>query len=508
MATEIVGLRTRNSKTFDLGGGKRRLEVGGHYHHFKNGEWVESDRTLYTVGNKVITGEFPFPIDFDLSTRTATIDFGTTQVTVSPTLGVRSPTVTTSPDEILLAGLWRSVDVRVHVVKNIGLKFTYTKTASNAPTQIAWQLGGDYQNFIGAVGYDDQTTGEWVTVPSTLVNGLLTIDISGVPVGQEIDPTFSVASSGDDWYLNTTSSFYGTGTYVAFGASSSYSYNAGIIFSNVTIPQGATITTAYAQGYSALTYGSLPCTIDCAFLAADTAATAPTNYSGASSYFSSKTSAVTWDFSGGYSVGTLYSCPSLVTPLQEIVDRSGWSSGNSVALSLLSTGAVGSQRYRAWASYDNTTYTEPQLIVEYDTGGATTNSDTVGGASTLLETRTGTVSGSSSLLQTLSSDVSGASTLAETLQSTINGASSLKQVRSDTISGSSTLLKVNNSTVDGASTLQETRSATVSGASTLVSGVPADPSNATATAYASYVEVAWTDNSDNETAFVIERRWK
>jgi len=65
--------------------------------------------------------------------------------------------------------------------------------------------------------------------------------------------------------------------------------------------------------------------------------------------------------------GTEYTW-NITTAVQEILNRAGWASGNTLAVLIHENGgSSGSQR--TVASFDNTTYAEPKLVIEYLLGG-------------------------------------------------------------------------------------------------------------------------------------------
>lgn len=107
----------------------------------------------------------------------------------------------------------------------------------------------------------------------------------------------------------------------------------GMRFQNVTIPKGATITTAYLT-FKANTY-----------LSADTCKTrisaeavndAPTFADDAAAFdaraANHTTAQVDWDAIGPWTAETNYNSPEIKTVIQEIVNRAGWASGNGLVI--------------------------------------------------------------------------------------------------------------------------------------------------------------------------------
>ena len=135
----------------------------------------------------------------------------------------------------------------------------------------------------------------------------------------------------------------------------------GTRFQSVTIPQGATITSAYIQftvdeidsGACNLTiYGE---DIDNALTFTDT----PGNITGRKK----TTASVAWSPPAWYSVGAAgadQQTSDISSIIQDIVDRAGWSSGNALAIIVDGTG-----ERTAWA-YDGSA-SAPLLVVDYTT---------------------------------------------------------------------------------------------------------------------------------------------
>ena len=145
----------------------------------------------------------------------------------------------------------------------------------------------------------------------------------------------------------------------------------GMRFTGVTIPQGATIADAYVQfqvdetssGTSALTIEGE---------AADNALTfsaTPSNIS-----LRSRTAAgVAWAPTPWQTVGETGSnqrTPPLTAVIQEIVNRSGWTSNNALVLLLTGTGT------RIAESFNGVPGAAPLLHVEYHTNPPTVDADT------------------------------------------------------------------------------------------------------------------------------------
>lgn len=138
----------------------------------------------------------------------------------------------------------------------------------------------------------------------------------------------------------------------------------GVRFRNVTVPRGATITSAHLQ-FTDKTGEDLntgPIALTITGQADDNAAVFTTTASGLSSRPNTAASAgwspPTWaDADSGSDQRT----PDLSAMVQEIVNRAGWASGNAMAFKITGTG-TGSRR--AW-SHNGSSVRAPQLVVEW-----------------------------------------------------------------------------------------------------------------------------------------------
>ena len=193
--------------------------------------------------------------------------------------------------------------------------------------------------------------------------------------------TFTVAASADDGYVSraTSSSSIPTsgwgspsnsGSSVIVGSQDNeswpnyFSHYLGYFrFQNITIAQGATIASAYFKPYKS-SYPSVPLVIN--GIDADNASAPSAGSDLASSNFTSAN--VSWSSSVGFGQQT---SSDIKTIIQEIVNRSGWSSGNAMMLAVVtSTFSYAGQYNRNGSSYDYSSASEAaQLVIEYASGG-------------------------------------------------------------------------------------------------------------------------------------------
>lgn len=138
-------------------------------------------------------------------------------------------------------------------------------------------------------------------------------------------------------------------------------------FLSVTVPQYSTISAATIYWHCPLTDVDATCnaTIECE--AADNPSSPTTAANGRGR---ARTTAVTWGGVEGYSTSTYYTTPDFATCVQEVVDRSGWSSGNALQVIVDDNGSsLGATRNLS--TYDvGTSAKYPQITITYTPPGA------------------------------------------------------------------------------------------------------------------------------------------
>ncbi len=132
-------------------------------------------------------------------------------------------------------------------------------------------------------------------------------------------------------------------------------------FAGLSIPQGATITAAYIRFVSKTAQSGLAVHLDIDGEAIDNASV----YTSVSTWAArSKTSVVDWDDLPAWAIDEVVDTPSLVSIIQAIVDRLGWSSGNNMNISIEEAGSD-YFAYREPRSYDGDSSKAPLLHVEW-----------------------------------------------------------------------------------------------------------------------------------------------
>ncbi len=135
----------------------------------------------------------------------------------------------------------------------------------------------------------------------------------------------------------------------------------GIRFSNIDVPQGSTIVSAYLQ-FEVDEADSQSTTLAIQAEASDNAPTFNDNAHNISSR--ARTSGQTGWTPGAWNTGdNAHTTPDLSPVIQEVVDRSGWTSGNSIAIIISGSGK------RTAVSYNGIPSQAALLHIEYDSSG-------------------------------------------------------------------------------------------------------------------------------------------
>ncbi len=250
----------------------------------------------------------------------------------------------------------------------------YTKT--RVRDLLAWDVDGK----------PIETT--WTLKDGTRTETIPVQDAKAYPLTVDTDVTEQVPSGSYDGYAEFAGSeeLYAAYSYMWVGYNYAYLHLfAG--WSTVAVDQGATIDSAKVQ-YRANGDSSGTVETDIYFNAADNA-TMPNSY--ATYMGKSLTAGVGWS-PGSHTNNTWYDTPSLVTPLQAVINRVGWATGNT--LLLIHKYDTGSSTYaaRCYHTYESAAANAPKLVFSWSSGSTThdaaaalvSNNDLTGAASLSL----------------------------------------------------------------------------------------------------------------------------
>ena len=217
------------------------------------------------------------------------------------------------------------------------------------------------------------------------------LDISQILTGNGTFTQQVSATENDayEYYGNTVTNSY----LWAYNQGNLYT---GARFTGVNIPQGATITSAKLDFYNSFYTGNY------ATLAGEAVDDSSAFVAGSAPDLSTRplTSAtLTWNFAG-----TTPEEKDVTSIIQEIVNRTGWSSGNS--LSLLEYNGSGLRRFE---SYDTNASKAPKITVDYNVPGSPTEDQLVGLRFPQVDIPQGATVTSAKIILTPSSTQTGAS---------------------------------------------------------------------------------------------------
>jgi type IV pilus assembly protein PilY1 len=175
--------------------------------------------------------------------------------------------------------------------------------------------------------------------------------------------TKRIVTGNDDCRIyNDTTGFSYTG-YTVFGFSS-VSWDNGFRFTNVTIPQGATISSAKMTFKAINTISDTDCNVRIACVDAD-------NYGGFSDTSGNRPSdvTITTDYTDWtvpvQTAQDVYDTADFTSAVQEVINRASWSSGNALSIVIKDNGSDAGAS-RNMFTYENTTTECALLTIEYE----------------------------------------------------------------------------------------------------------------------------------------------
>jgi len=173
-----------------------------------------------------------------------------------------------------------------------------------------------------------------------------------------------VSASADDAYDYSAAEFWNNTYAVRVGDNNSKKATAGLRFSGVSVPQGATIARAVLRVRSYQSWNNA-LHLKVSGEAADNAGSF-VNASVRPSARVKTAARVDWD-PAAWSSGAWYESPELKAVIQEIVNRPGWASGHALVLLLADDGSAANVSRLIYA-YDSAPANGAELRIEYTTG--------------------------------------------------------------------------------------------------------------------------------------------
>lgn len=382
--TEKRELRSVTSKTFlhadKAPDGKEirtcQVQMGAVCYCDDNGELRSIDTTVRDLGDGVIGVEWA-PYQFRLHGTGIGFDFTSReggQVSIKLT-GIGGETVdseaTLKPDitdnVITFSDVRPGCDI-VFKCLNDRVKTLRILHDENAPKTFEWRFWSDKPELIDATLTGMDATGKALDLTATVDGDVIIETWAGGDVAYpvEIDPTVnaSIAADADDGY-ETGGAWTGGETVHFLGEFSGTGYHTGLRFSGITIAQGSTISQADLSQYVSTTNGDGGTgTIYCR--ATDNAAVF--DGSNRPSTVTKTTASVAVPASTATGTQTF----NIAAPVQEVISRAGWVSGNALGVAIVATITSGYQ-IRRWESKENAGTNHATLSITYTAaaGGGT-----------------------------------------------------------------------------------------------------------------------------------------
>jgi len=195
-------------------------------------------------------------------------------------------------------------------------------------------------------------------------------------VVESLDPTstWQVGASNDDaWRRKVTDAFLldSVQNVVGYWSSSYYGYGCGLRFTNINIPQDATIQSAYLKLRCRVSRSATAVNSRISGDDSDNAATFSTKEDFDNRYSNRTAARVDWDDIPAWALDVEYTSPDIGSVIQEIVSRAGWLSGNAVALfweDFDNRSSAADGRIREAYSYDSSAVRAPKLEITWTSG--------------------------------------------------------------------------------------------------------------------------------------------
>ncbi len=223
-----------------------------------------------------------------------------------------------------------------------------------APYEYSWTPTAEGTYSLMVKAYDN--LGASTVSPEVLVTVNKVVE---PPVSGMAESRISLGSDDAEQYAKGTVVLSDPELNIVYESKTTGNQIIGIRFTGLTIPQGATITKAYIEFVAdKASSGTVSLVIK------GEAKDNSTTFTTASKNISSRvktTASVAWSPETWTDAGVVYQTCELKTIVQEIVNRSGWVSGNSMAFIITGTGT------RTAESYEGSKTAAPLLHVEYTT---------------------------------------------------------------------------------------------------------------------------------------------
>lgn len=391
---ELEHRRTRFSKTFDLGGGRRRLEIGQLPCHFeRDGQLHDIDLTpeFDDERGQYVLRNCPYSLRIDGSAPAYSYN-SLKGKRVSIEL------VTQARGCVAGDGLYKWPEVGPdtdYVIQPLpqGCATLLILHSENAPRRWSWRVHGDLSLIRPLVGKDSAGRRLELIERRAPETGKIEVEWTGRTLSTSdlrrnkrvlwsdevtwpvfIDPTVneSIAADGDDarsfWNGTAFSTFTAGDNLNTAGRFVSQFAYVGLRFQTIAIPAGATINSATLTVRTTVVVGSP--NVDIYGNDVDNAAVWADPGNRIKNI--TKTTAVTNRSSWSANADNAITVTSIVA---EIIARAGWASNNDIAFGLFNAATAAATHAVQLVAREHATLTEARLAIDYTAGASTVDAD-------------------------------------------------------------------------------------------------------------------------------------
>lgn len=376
---EIIALRGENSKTYDLNNGKRSLEAHIGAVHYKDNytnktePWKDIDLTW--EGNRITKAPYELTHEGKKLTlkskktgKISTIELLEIGGKVIPSI----PAIAWSVSKGLARAPGIALDTDLEVIAEFSaVRFRRILKSDKAPQEAKFKVTGD-TNLVSIKASDKDGD---LPVETSLKDGILTETLKPdrvVSYPIKIDPTWQVGTGTDDCArrLEATPEFnLQNPMRVGYWGSAGYEYGGGMRFTNITIPQGATIDTAYLTLRADASYAVTVVKSRISAEDVDNPATFADSGAAFDARWAARTAArVDWDNIPAWTKDEDYNSPEIKTVIKEIVDRGGWNSGQAMVIFWEDFDDRSTHTNLCWReayAYEGSITYAPKLVIEF-----------------------------------------------------------------------------------------------------------------------------------------------
>ena len=257
--TEIISLRTENSKTYDLGKGKRQAVISIGAIHYKDNyadaseQW--KDINLNWEGNRIVKTPYELTLEGNKITVRDKKSGEVSTIELLEIGGIPIPAQAWGKSKGLAKAFATDLEI---VAGNTRVSFARILKSDKAPVEATYRVTGNIPLRVGARDEEGELPVEWAVKDGILTETFKPDRPIKYPV--RIDPTLTIQPSAKDNYLAQAAATtnYGTTTDLRLRSYNAANQRCILEFSLASLPAGAVITSATLELYYYLLLGTDP----------------------------------------------------------------------------------------------------------------------------------------------------------------------------------------------------------------------------------------------------------